>query len=64
MLKQRQNEEQDQSILPCLKLTDIEKPPRKQAVLAGCLYSSTKTFKHYHVNINEEINFYRLVFTF
>lgn len=64
MLKQRQNEEQDQSVLPTLRLTDIEKPPRRQAVLADTLSSRTKTFKQYHVAIEEEVNFYRLVFTF
>jgi Zn-dependent M16 (insulinase) family peptidase len=64
MLKQRQNEEQDQSVLPTLKLTDIAKPPRKLAALTNTLNSLTKTFKQYHVAIEEVVNFYRLVFTF
>lgn len=63
-LKQRQNEKQDDSILPTLTLADLHKTVKKQPILIRQLVGNKKIFSQYHIKIKEDINFYRLVFNF
>jgi Zn-dependent M16 (insulinase) family peptidase len=63
-LKARQAEKTDPSILPMLRMEDIITPRRLQPVLVGVQSTSTKKYEQYHVKIEEDINFYRVVFSF
>ncbi len=63
-LKARQAQKTDPNILPMLKMEDIITPRRLQPILVGVQSTSTKKYEQYHVKIEEDINFYRLVFSF
>jgi len=63
-LAKRQNEEQDNSVLPNLQLTDLVAPTRKEVHLIDSLQKNGKEYQHFHIKIDEDINFYRLIFTF
>lgn len=63
-LRHRQELKQDNEVLPTLKLADLQKPSTRQFTLTNCIDKNGKTFRQYHVGIEEDINFYRLVFNF
>lgn len=63
-LRRRQESKQDNSVLPSLKLEDLEQPSRRQAQLVRSIDKNGKVFRQHHISIEEDINFYRLVFNF
>jgi Zn-dependent M16 (insulinase) family peptidase len=64
MLERRQHEPQDAAVLPTLSLSDLVAPARREAVLVAAESRLDRQYKQYHLSIEPNLNFYRLVFTF
>lgn len=63
-LSLRQNEKVDPNILPILNLKDIIKPKRVSPTLVNKAELNGKVYQQYHVKIDENINYYRLIFNY
>ena len=55
---------QDNEVLPTLKLEDLKNPLTRSFDVVKSLEKNGKSYKQYHIKIEEDINFYRLVFSF
>ena len=51
-------------MLPNLYLSDLVAPTRRESHLVESLQKNGKYYEQYYVKIDEDINFYRLVFSF